>query len=245
MILKTLIADTDRKALGTLREFADRIPFIEIVAECGSGNEIIRETAMREIDLIITETDFPDIDGIEALKTLANPPMVIYFAADKSRAIDSYRVNAVDFLAKPLDKELFMSALSKAMELMKSRGRQSVDAGSYMFIKTENRFIRVVLNDILYIKGYGEYLQVYVDNAPKPYLTLSGFSSVVGKLPDNFRQVHRSYVANMNRVDHVEKGRVFMDNGVVIPISEGYRVAFMQYLRSHTVGKKWNELPND
>ncbi|MCM1406700.1 MAG: LytTR family transcriptional regulator, partial [[Clostridium] fimetarium] len=106
-----------------------------------------------------------------------------------------------------------------------------------LFVKVDYRYIRVSLADIRYIKGYGEYLQIYVDGSPNPLLTLSSFASIKERLSDNFLQVHRSYIVNMDHVAQIERNRVVMSPDLYIPVGDSFKAPFQAYLASHAVGK--------
>ncbi|MDE6137123.1 MAG: LytTR family transcriptional regulator DNA-binding domain-containing protein, partial [Muribaculaceae bacterium] len=99
------------------------------------------------------------------------------------------------------------------------------------------RYVRVALSDIRFIKGYGEYLQIYIVGKASPLLTLSSFAAIMECLSGNFLQVHRSFIVNMDHVEQIERNRLIMDPDNYIPVSDSYKAAFLEYLGSHSVGK--------
>lgn len=105
-----------------------------------------------------------------------------------------------------------------------------------LFVKVDYRYVRVNTSDICYIKGYGEYLQLFIRETSSPLLTLSSFSSIKEKLPSNFLQVHRSYLVNMNAIQSISKGRIVMPPDVYIPVGDIYKDRFMEYLAMHSIG---------
>lgn len=113
----------------------------------------------------------------------------------------------------------------------------SVDTSDSIFIKVDYRYVRVALADIRFIKGYGEYLQIYIFGKTSPLVTLSSFASIRGLLTDDFLQVHRSYIVNMNQVEQIERNRVVMDHDNFIPVGDSYKTMFQEYLMSHSIGK--------
>lgn len=241
MSLKTLIIDDEPIALEKLRSYVGKIPALELVGACGSGFEAMDVIASGGVDLIITDINMPDLNGLELVKTLSRPPLVIFTTAHSQYAVDSYKVSAVDYLLKPYGFVEFSRAVNKALESAAIRGRQQpepgADAADSLFVKVDYRHVRVALAEIRFIKGYGEYLQIYVTGKSSPLVTLSSFAAIKGMLGENFLQVHRSYIVNMNHVEQIERGRLVMDADNYIPVGDSYKAAFQQYLVSHSIGK--------
>lgn len=242
MKLRTLIIDDEPIALEKLRNYVGKVPFLELAGEFQSGFEAIEYLSSgHAVDLIFTDINMPDLSGMDFVKSLATPPMVIFITAHSQYAVDSYRLSAVDYLLKPYGFADFHRAATKALELAEARAARTGAAGQSapesLFVRMDHRYVRVSLAQIRFIKGYGEYLQIYVEGSPTPLLTLSSFASVKEHLSDHFLQVHRSYIVNMDRVAHIERNRLVMDSDTYIPVGDSYKPQFQQYLASHTVGK--------
>ena len=123
----------------------------------------------------------PDLNGMDFVKTLTNPPMVIFITAHAQYAVDSYKVSAVDYLLKPYSFVDFNRAVAKAYSQADRQRQEALSppsAADSLFIKVDYRYVRVALSDIRYIKGFGEYLQIFTCTNPEPYLTLSSFAAV-------------------------------------------------------------------
>lgn len=245
MKLRTLIIDDEPIALEKLKSYVEKTPFLELAAECQSAFEAIEYLSANEADLIVTDINMPDLDGLDFVKSLPKAPMVIFTTAYPQYAVDSYRVSAVDYLLKPYGFADFHRAAGKALELYSQRHQnapaaetapQPQGSGS-LFVKVDYRYIRVSLADIRYIKGYGEYLQIYVSGSTSPLLTLSSFASIKERLTDNFLQIHRSYIVNMDHVGQIERNRVVMGPDLYLPIGDSFKAPFQAYLASHAVGK--------
>ncbi len=243
MKLRTLIIDDEPIALEKLRSYVEKTPFLELAAECQSAFEAIEFLGTNDADLVVTDINMPDLDGLDFVRSLPKAPMVIFTTAYPQYAVDSYRVSAVDYLLKPYGFADFHRAVGKALELYGQR-HPNVAAetaprqgrGS-LFVKVDYRYIRVSLADIRYIKGYGEYLQIYVSGNAIPLLTLSSFASVKERLTDNFLQIHRSYIVNMDHVGQIERNRVVMGPDLYLPVGDSFKASFQAYLASHAVGK--------
>jgi len=242
MKLLTLIIDDEPIALEKLKNYVGKVPFLELAAACQSSFDAMKYLAANEADLIITDINMPDLNGLDFVKSLPCRPMVIFTTAHSQYAVDSYKVSAVDYLLKPYGFVEFQCAVNKALGQFTSRHQVAQEPATThgadsLFIKVDYRYVRVSLADIRYIKGYGEYLKVYVAGSVTPLLTLSSFASIMERLGDNFLQIHRSYIVNMNRVGQIERNRVVMDKDTFIPVGDSYKQKFQQYLISHAIGK--------
>ncbi|MCH5246482.1 MAG: response regulator transcription factor [Muribaculaceae bacterium] len=236
MKIKTLIVDDEPIALEKLQKYCDRTPLLELVGSCDNGIEALSFLAQNDVDLIITDINMPDLNGIEFVKSLSGKPMIIFTTAYSEYAIDGFKVSAVDYLLKPYSFAEFSLAINKAIELYLSR-LQSPDnrlpEPESLFVKIDHRFIRISLASILYIKGYGEYLQIFTDDKDSPVVTLSSFAAIKERLTPNFTQIHRSYIVNMNRVEMVDRNRVFIDRNTELPVGESFKADLQLYLSTH------------
>ena len=230
MKLKTLIIDDEPIALEKLRSYVDKTPFMELASACSSGFEAIEYLATADIDLVITDINMPDLNGMDFIKSLSDPPMVIFTTAYDHYAVDSYRVSAVDYLLKPYSYVDFSRAAQKALDIRisKNSSAQSDSPSDSIFIKVDYRYIRVNLADIRFIRGYGEYLRIFVDKQKNPLVTLSSFAAIKNRLSENFLQVHRSFIVNMDHVQVIERNRIIMDEENYIPVGDSYKGAFQQ-----------------
>lgn len=236
MKLRTLIIDDEPIALEKLGSYVGKTPFLELSAACANGFEAMDHLVSNNVDLVITDISMPDLNGLDFIKALPNPPMVIFITAYDRYAVDSYRLSAVDYLLKPYGFADFSSAVNKALDMFHKR-HTSRNTEDSIFIKVDYRYIRVNLSDIRYIKGYGEYLQIFVIGHVNPLVTLSSFMTIKEKLSGNFLQVHRSFIVNMDHVMMIERNRILMDKDNYIPVSDSYKADFQQYLSTHSIGK--------
>lgn len=257
MKLRTLIIDDEPIALEKLKNYVTKVPFLELTGECGSGLEAMDILAHGGVDLVFTDISMPDLDGMEMVRSLPSPPMIVFTTAFDSYAVDSYRLSAVDYLLKPFGFADFQRAAVKALELYRTRreseentpspsGNRTPGAadttlrreGDSIFVKVDYRYMRVNLRDIRYIKGYGEYLQIYTVNTPNPLLTLSSFAAIKERLSEDFVQVHRSFVVNMNHVGQIERSRIVMDAECNIPVGDSYKNLLNDYIGSRAIGRR-------
>lgn len=241
MKIKTLIIDDEPIALEKLKSYVVKIPFLELVGECQSAMDAIELLTVTDVDVVFTDINMPDLNGMELASTLSTPPMIVFITAYAQYAADSYKLDAVDYILKPYGFADFQRSANKVLETFKARNHTGKPAESTannesIFIKVDYRFVRVSLSDIRYIKGYGEYLQIYLEGSNSPLLTLSSFAGIMERLNSNFLQVHRSYIVNMNHVHHIERSRIVMTEDVFIPVSDSYKGKLSEYLQQHVVG---------
>lgn len=244
MTIRTLIIDDEPVALEKLRKYVESVPFLTLAAECHGTSEALEYLSREQVDVIFTDIEMPDVNGVSFIETLTPRPFVVFITAYRDYAVEGFRLSAIDYLVKPYRLVDFQRAANRVLEAWRYRNRAVADkveqkparASDSLFVKVETRYERVSLSDIRYIKGYGEYLQVYVEGQLRPLLTLSSFATVKAYLGDDFLQVHRSYIVNMNRIVKIEKNRIVMDAETYIPISSSYRDDFLAYVRTRSVG---------
>lgn len=237
MTLRTLIIDDEPIALEKLRKYVELSPGLSLSASCADGFDAMEFLKGNEVDLIITDINMPDLNGLDFVRSLPVQPLVIFTTAYPQYAIEGYKVSAVDYLLKPYGFAEFSQAVGKAVELYSLRKKEPSQVSESLFVKVDYRYVRVLLSDIRFIKGYGEYLQIFVVGRANPLVTLSSFATIKESLSDNFLQIHRSYIVNMDHVELIERNRIVMDEENRIPVGESYKPAFQEYLAAHSIGK--------
>lgn len=241
MKLRTLIIDDEPIALEKLGKYVGKIPFLELVGACESALDASAFLADNPVDLIFTDINMPDLSGMDFIASLPTAPMVVFITAYAQYAVDSYRLSAVDYLLKPYGFAEFQRAANKALENYSAKSAQQSAAGQQsqndsLFVKVDYRYVRVSLTTVRYIKGYGEYLQIFTTESSAPLLTLSSFADIKERLTDNFLQVHRSYIVNMDQVESISRGRIIMDADTYIPVGDSFKNALQTYLLDHSIG---------
>jgi two-component system LytT family response regulator len=187
----------------------------------------------------------PDLNGMDFVKSLTSPPMVVFTTAYSEYAIDGFKVDAVDYLLKPFGMDDMLRAANKLKahyELVNGNKAtvQTTTAldDDTLFFKTEHRVVRVDINKIRYIEGMSEYLRIHLDDSPRPLIVLLSMKKIEERLPRNiFMRIHRSYIINLKKIQEVNKSRVILDADTYLPIGDLYREAFNEYLNSKFLGK--------
>ena len=197
------------------------------------------------IDAIFVDINMPDLNGMDFVKSLAAPPLVVFTTAYSEYAIDGFKVDAVDYLLKPFGLDDMKRAAHKVKtryDLLNATPTTTVttptDDDNTIFLKTEHRMVRVDIDKIRYIEGMSEYLRIYLEGVQRPLIVLLSMKKMEERLPSaSFMRVHRSYIINLRKIQEVNKSRVIMDADTYIPIGDLYREAFNNYLDKKFLGK--------
>lgn len=239
-MIRTIAIDDEPLALQQLAAYIKKTPYLELVATCQSAAEAQAVLQGEPVDVLFTDINMPDLSGMDFVRSLDNPPLVVFTTAYSEYALDGYKVNAVDYLLKPFSLEDFQRAAEKVRaqcELRNAAAAVSViDQDDALFFKTEHRVVRVELSNIRYIEGMSEYLKIYIEGQ-KPLVVLLAMKKLEERLPSHFMRIHRSYIINLRKIQEVNKNRVILDADTYLPIGDLYREAFNQYLNSKFLGK--------
>ena len=240
-MIKYIAIDDEPLALRQIRSYADRIPALEEAASCSSAAEAQRLLDERQVDLLFVDINMPDLNGVDFVRGLRNPPMVIFTTAYSEYAVESFRLDAVDYLLKPFGFDDFNRAVGKARslsELMKLRDAkdaapttESETASSeYISVKAGYKVSLVKYADIIYMESVGEYVRMHLTGGAA-VTTLFRLKNMESALPaGRFMRVHRSYIVNLAHVSGYARGRVYLDNEEYVPLSVNYRDAFREYI---------------
>lgn len=237
MNIRCLAIDDEPMALEKLKSYIDKVPYLELVAACECPSDAMKYMGDNEVDALFVDINMPDINGMEFVKGLSGSQMVVFTTAYSDYAAESYKVRAVDYLLKPYSFADFQKAAQSLLQCWKSRQNDRMAAqDDNIFLKVDYRYVRVSLRDIVFIEGMNEYLKVHLI-AGDPLLVHTSFKQMNGYLPDNFLQVHRSYVINVNYICEVERSMVLLKGGKRISISDSNRDAFMTYLKARSISR--------
>lgn len=241
MKLRTLIIDDEQFALDKLRSYVEQTPYLELTAEFSSSTEALEYLGKEEVDVIFTDIEMPDMNGIQFVELIQGKARIVFITAYREYALDGFRLSATDYLVKPYDMADFRRASDRVLDdyLKNHAMGEATQPAESLFVKVETRFERITINDILYIKGYGEYLQIYIAGKRTPLMTISSFSEILTRLSNSFIQIHRSYIVNMDRVKRVEKNRVIIEDETDVPIGNTHKDTFLNYLRNCSIGKMY------
>ena len=244
-MIRCLAIDDEPLALRQLAAYIQKIPFLQLVKACESALEARQIMEEEMIDAIFVDINMPDLNGMDFVKSLAAPPLVVFTTAYSEYAIDGFKVDAVDYLLKPFGLDDMKRAANKVKtryDLLNAAPTTTVatptDDDNTIFLKTEHRMVRVDIDKIRYIEGMSEYLRIYLEGVQRPLIVLLSMKKMEERLPSaSFMRVHRSYIINLRKIQEVNKSRVIMGADTYIPIGDLYREAFNNYLDKKFLGK--------
>ena len=240
-MIKVLAIDDEPLALQQLARYIEQIPYLDLVAECQSAVEARHIIEEETIDAVFVDINMPDLNGMDFVRSLSAPPMVVFTTAYSEYAIEGFKVNAIDYLLKPFGLDDFKRAANKVKEQYDLRNTatvSSVDEDDALFLKTEYKVVRINIGDIRYVEGMSEYLRIYLDDRPKPLIVLLSMKKLEERLPSHtFMRIHRSYIINLRKIQEVNKNRVIMDADTYLPIGDMYKETFNAYINSKFIGK--------
>ena len=239
-MIKCLVIDDEPLALQQLASYVEKIPYFTLVAQCHGAVEAREIIDMERVDAIFVDINMPDINGMDFVKQLSAPPIVVFTTAYSEYAVDGYKVDAVDYLLKPFGLDDFKRAATKVKKRYElennAAAQQPADDDDSIFLKTEHRVIRANIADIRYVEGMSEYLKIYIE-WQRPIIMLLSMKKLEERLPSYFMRIHRSYIVNMKKVSEVSKSRVAIDADTVLPVGDIYKDALMQYLSDRSLGR--------
>lgn len=235
MTLKCAIIDDEPLAAGLLKSYAEKTNFLELTGTYGSAVEAMKELRANPPHLIFLDIQMPELSGIEFAKILPPETKIVFTTAFQQYAAESYKVNALDYLLKPIGYEDFLRVSNKALDSVFTRlKREAYARDRFMFVKSDYKLQRVDLDDILYIEGFKDYIRITLkDGTQIP--SLMNMRKLDDYLPHpEFMRTHRSYIVHMTKVEGVDRFRIVLNNEY-IPISDSYKEAVQQYFEDHTL----------
>lgn len=241
-MIRCLAIDDEPLALKQLAKYISNVPFLELVASCRCADDARQYIDNDAVDAIFIDINMPDANGLEFVRTMENPPLVVFTTAYADYAVDGFKVNAVDYLLKPFSQEEFNAAAAKLKQryLPPAGAAISViDNDNALYFKTEYKVVRVDVGTILFVEAMSEYLKVYTATHERPIVVLLSMKKLEERLLQHgFMRIHRSYIINLKHINEIVRNHVIMDDGTSLPIGELYKEPFMQYITSKFIPKK-------
>ena len=245
-MIRCLAIDDEPLALQQTVAYIGKVPFLQLAGQCQSALEARQFLQNDTVDAIFCDINMPDLNGMDFIKSLQVPPLIVFTTAYAEYAVEGFRVAAVDYLLKPFGMQEFMRAANRILSRYEGTGVRRYEGARYedtstpdncLFLKTDYRIVKVSISDIRYIEAMSEYLKVWLDNEAKPIVTLLSMKKMEERLPDNFMRIHRSYIINLGKIREVNKNRVMMDADTNLPIGDNYKETFLNYLNTKYLGK--------
>ena len=241
-MIRCLAIDDEPLALQQLITYIGKVPFLELAAQCQSAMEARKFLEQDTVDAIFCDINMPDLNGMDFIKSLQAPPLIVFTTAYSEYAVEGFKVNAVDYLLKPFGLDDFRRAANRIKERQESVSTNIQHPipntqPATLFVKTDYRMVKINIPDIRYIEGMSEYLKIYLEGEDKPIITLLSMKKIESRLPENFMRIHRSYIVNLHKIQEVNKNRIIMDAETYLPVGDMYKESFQQYLDTMFLGK--------
>lgn len=238
MGLKTIIIDDEPLARDLIKNYVEQVPALELVGSYPSALEAVKAVVGGEVDLIFLDINMPCVDGIELAQITPSTTRIVYVTAYEQYAVQAFSANALDYLLKPVSFPDFMRSVRRALEWKKREDAYHEalhTIRNFIVVKSDYKTVQINLDNILYIEGRRDYVTFVLDCEPYKIVSLINLKKLATSLPsDKFMRVHRSYIVNLDKITVIDRARIVFGD-LFIPISEGFKDRFSDYLRLHSV----------
>ena len=225
--MKCISIDDNPVALTALHQLIEQVDFLELEGEYTEALKALKVIQKGKIDLVFLDIEMPNINGLELIDSLDDPPLIIMVSSKKEYAIDAFEKHVVDYLLKPVGLARFLSAVNFAQKIYESRKRKQLTKKT-LFVKANGKWNKVLIDDILYLQAMGDYVRIFTVN--EKYMVNKTMKTLMESLvADKFFRVHRSYIVNIDHIENIEHNSILIGSHV-IPISERYKTNFMKQL---------------
>ncbi|MGP1436189.1 MAG: LytR/AlgR family response regulator transcription factor [Phocaeicola sp.] len=234
MNITCAIVDDEPLAISLLENFVRRTPFLELKASYNDSVQAITELKAHPVNLLFLDIQMPDLDGMELSRMVPSETRIIFTTAFKEYAFDSYEVNALDFLLKPIRYNKFLASVEKAKNWFEMLSSQKQDLRESFYLRVDGELKRVDIANIIYVCGMKDYVMFYLKNEKRPLVTHLTMKAVEEMLPSNdFMRVHRSYIISLNKIRSVDRNNCIYIGDEVIHVTDAYKELFDQYLKKN------------
>lgn len=233
--MKCLVVDDEPIAMKGVANYVEQTPFLTLLETAQNAFEAVRFLEENQVDLIFLDINMPQLTGIDFLRTLDNPPMVIFVTANPNHALEGFELNVVDYLLKPLGYPKFFKAAKKAHELFLLRQKPTKTEQDSFFVKVNKELVKIKLDEILYVESLKDYVLIKTHN--KDYIVYLTLTKVLENLPDSaFVQVHKSFIVSVDKI-HKISGNQLVIKEKKIPIGRAYKAKAIAHITQNTLQK--------
>ena len=237
MKLRCAIIDDEPLAVSLLESYVAKTPFLQLTGSYTNAVKAMEGVSDDCPDLLFLDIQMPELNGLEFSHIVGERCRVVFTTAFEQYAVDSYRVNALDYLLKPIAYPEFLQACEKARQWFAHTAPHTSENGTptSILVKTDYKLVQVELAKIIYIEGLKDYVKIYIDDEPRPLLSLMSLKSLEEQLPaQQFVRVHRSFIVRTDKIKIIERNRIVFGKEY-IPISDSYKSALMEQLARHAI----------
>ncbi|MES2062937.1 MAG: LytTR family DNA-binding domain-containing protein [Bacteroidota bacterium] len=237
MKTRVLIVDDEPYAIEIIEGYLAKFSDMELVGKCGDAIQAFQLLQQKPVDLMFLDIQMPGIKGTDLLKSLKNPPKVIFTTAYSEYALEGFELNAIDYLLKPIPFERFMRAIDKVYQLQDHKNKAMVtyevpvgDHEAFIYLKVERKTVKININDILWVESLRDYVKVITKE--QAYISKQKISLLEEMLPDHkFIRIHRSFLVALGKIDSFYSYRLDI-NGHELPIGRNYKQEVQKRLKA-------------
>jgi len=240
-MVNVIIVDDEPLAQDVLETYIEKIPELNLVQKCNNAFEANEALKNGAIDLMFLDIQMPQLTGIDFLKTLKKPPLVIFTTAYSNYAVEGFELSALDYLLKPISMERFLKAVNKAIDQLDLQHRdkapqaEAEDKSEFIFVKADKKLVKVNFEEILYIEGLKDYVIIRTDKGR--IITLQTMKSLEDKLPPvKFKRIHRSYIVSIGKINAIVGNMVeVIEKNVAkhLPVGKNYRDELLEIVNKN------------
>lgn len=239
--LRCAIVDDEPLALSLLESYVKKTSFLTLEGSYSSAIQAMNYLPENPVDLIFLDIQMPELNGLEFSHMIPSDTRIIFTTAFDQYALDGYRVNALDYLLKPISYTDFIQAVQKAIQWFElKQHNESVplskeDDINFIYVKSDYKLVQIELDKILYIEGLKDYIKIHIEDESRPLLSLISMRTIEEKLPSKrFIRVHRSFIVQKQKIRLIDKGRIVFGKDY-IPISDSYKQELQNYVNEHII----------
>ena len=228
-MISCVAIDDEPLALVVLQDYISKVPTLELKRSFTDAFAALEYLKKEDIGLLFLDIRMPQITGIQLLKSLPKPPLVIFTTAYSTYAVEGFNLDAIDFLLKPFEFDRFLKSVNKASEYLNYKDKPYIsESQGFIFVKSDYQILKINTEDIRFIEGMDDYVKIFTND--KMVLTNIPMKEILKKLPPNkFVRVHRSFIVPLNRIESVRNKRIKIDDKI-IPVGDSYSDSFFKIL---------------
>lgn len=250
-MINCVLIDDEPHALEVLKTYIEKVPYLNFAGAYTDAIKALTEVPTQAPDVIFCDIEMPDINGLQFVESLriSRKPLFVMVSAHDQYAIEGFNLDVIDYLLKPVSFSRFLKTAQKLQDQVRIQNAshenlveqhfQTEEASeSYIFVKSNNKLLKINYDKILYIESLSDYIKIYTEDSQRPILSLSSLKSLEEKLPSNrFKRIHRSYIVSLSKIKAIEHKKVLIGERASLPISNSYYDNFFNTLISNNILK--------
>lgn len=238
-MIKTIIIEDEPIARKILREYCMEIPYIYLIDEFEHPLKALQKSNFNEVQLLLMDIEMPKLNGLDFIKTMQSPPLIILTTAYPQYALDGFELNVCDYLVKPIAFDRFLKACNKALEylqLVSKKELKASDPRSFFFVKCQGRLEKINCDEIFYIESLQNYIIIHTRE--RKYIVHQTLKAILEELPENqFIKIHKSFIVALDKITTIEQDEICMQE-IRIPLSRRFRAEFLEKALQQSWGKE-------